>query len=183
MQHQGDKRSGLNAAPTRVPDFLRVALLGGWAGGLLAAVLSVSRARTAGETEALLLSCMDFRFIDKTERYMAGRGLREYDHLSLAGASLGALTEKYPAWNQTFWEHLDIAIQLHKIRKVLVMDHRDCGVYKVILGEHFAKAPAKEKMAHASKLKQLGKLIKEKYSRLEVELLLMSLDGKVEVIT
>ena len=183
MQHQGNRRSGLNAAPTRLPDFLRVALLGGWA-GLLAAVLSVSRARTVDETEALLLSCMDFRFIDKTERYMAGRGLRDkYDHLILAGASLGALTEKYPAWNQTFWEHLDIAIQLHRIRKVLVMDHRDCGVYTVILGEHFAQAPAKEKMAHTSKLKQLGKLIKEKYPRLEVELLLMSLDGKVEVIS
>lgn len=182
MQHQGNRRSGLNAAPTRLPDFLRVALLGGWA-GLLAAVLSVSRASTVDETEALLLSCMDFRFIDKTERYMAGRGLRDkYDHLILAGASLGALTEKYPAWNQTFWEHLDIAIQLHRIRKVLVMDHQDCGVYKVILREHFAQAPAKEKMAHTSKLKQLGKLIKEKYPRLEVELLLMSLDGKVEVI-
>ena len=162
--------------------FLRVALLGGGA-TLLASALPVSTAHASGVTEVLLLSCMDFRLVDETERYMTGRGLRDkYDHIVLAGASLGAITGKYPAWNKTFWEHLDVAIQLHKIHKVMVLDHRDCGAYKVVLGEDFAKDPAKEKTTHASQLKQLGKMVKEKYPKLEVELLLMSLDGKVEAI-
>jgi carbonic anhydrase len=90
---------------------------------------------------------------------------------------------KYPAWGKTFWEHLEVAIQLHKIHKVFLMDHRDCGAYKVILVEDLTKDPAKEKAVHASQLTQLAKLIKDKYPKLEVELLLMSLDGKVEVIT
>ena len=62
------------------------------------------------------------------------------------------------------------------------MDHRDCGAYKVILGEDLAKDPTREKAVHATKLKELGKLIKDRYSKLDVELLLMSLDGTVEVI-
>ena len=33
----------------------------------------------------------------------------------LAGAALGAVTPKFPAWNQTFWEHLGVAIDLHGI--------------------------------------------------------------------
>jgi hypothetical protein len=75
------------------------------------------------------------------------------------------------------------AIDLHKIHKVLVLDHRDCGAYKVILGEDFAKEPTKETAVHATQLKRLGKMIQEKYPALAVELRLMALDGKVEGIS
>ncbi len=116
---------------------------------------------------------------------MTQRGLRDkYDHIILAGASLGVLAEdNYPTWNKTFWEHLDVAIQLHKIHKVIVVDHRDCGAYKVVLEQDFAKDPTLETVAHASKLQELRKQLKAKYPDLDVELLLMSLNGKVEVIT
>lgn len=168
-----------NSSPGR-RRFMRVAFLG--AGTMLAQAARPAPVNAA-ETDALLLSCMDFRLVDETEAYMAGRGLRnKYDHIILAGASLGALTEKYPAWGKSFWEHLEVAIQLHQIHKVFVMDHRDCGAYKAILGEDLSKEPAKEKAVHVSKLAELATLIKNKYPKLEVELLLMSLDGKVEVI-
>ena len=105
------------------------------------------------------------------------------DHVILAGGALGALTEKYPAWNQTFWEHLDVAIQLHQVHKVIVLDHRDCGAYQVILGEDFAKDRAKETTVHAEQLQNLRKRIVAQYPSLQVELLLMSLDGKVEKVS
>lgn len=162
--------------------FLQLAALGGGV-SLLAATASLPEARAASGTEALLLSCMDFRLMDDIERYMSGRGLRDkYDHIVLAGASLGAITDKYPAWNKTFWEHLDIAIKLHNIHEVIVMDHRDCGAYKVILGAEHAKDPRVERDTHAAQLKKLKGMINEKYPMLTVETLLMSLDGKVEVI-
>ncbi len=161
--------------------FLRVGVLGG--GASLLALTLAGRSARAAETDALLLSCMDYRLIDETERYMSGRGLRnKYDHIILAGASLGAITEKYPAWNQTFWEHLEVAIQLHQINKVILLDHRDCGAYKVILGEDFAKDRAKETAIHAEQLRDLSKRVLAQYPSLQVELLLMSLDGKVEKI-
>jgi hypothetical protein len=126
---------------------------------------------------------MDYRLVEATGHYMASRGLKgKYDHLILAGAALGALTDKFPSWNQTFWDHLGVAIDLHKIHKVLVLDHRDCGAYKVILGEDFAKDPAKETTIHTTQLQRLGKMVKEKYPALEVELFLMALDGTVEGI-
>ncbi len=162
--------------------FIQVAALGGGA-SLLAATSLVPSARAAGATDALLLSCMDFRLMDDIERYMSNRKLRDkYDHIVLAGASLGAITAKYPAWNKTFWEHLDIAIKLHNIHTVIVMDHRDCGAYKVILGSEHAKDPKTEKETHAVQLKELRAQIAEKYPKLKVEMLLMALDGKVEVI-
>ena len=163
--------------------FLKTLALGGSAASLTL-LFPAAGLRAAGQTEALLLSCMDFRLLDNTARYMASRGLTDkYDHIILAGAALGALTEKFPAWNQTFWDHVGMAIDLHKIHKVMVLDHRDCGAYKVILGEDFAKDPTKETAIHATQLKRLGKMIQEKYPALEVELLLMALDGKVEAMS
>lgn len=163
--------------------FLQLIALGGGA-SLLAATSLIPDVRAATETEALLLSCMDFRLMDEIERYMTDRGLRNrYDHVVLAGASLGAITDKYPAWNKTFWEHLDIAIKLHDIQTVIVMDHRDCGAYKVILGPEHAQDPQTEKETHATRLRQFKSQVAEKQPKLKVEMLLMALDGKVEVIS
>jgi hypothetical protein len=134
-------------------------------------------------TEVMLLNCMDYRLVDQTAHYMEGRGLKgKYDDIVLAGASLGAVTDKHPAWNETFWDELEVALQLHHIHKVMVLDHRDCGAYKTILGEDFAKDPAKETAVHTTHLKKLGDAIHAKYPDLGVELLLMALDGKVEKI-
>jgi carbonic anhydrase len=169
-------------SPTSRREFLEIVALGGSA-SLLGVSVQPRDARAAATTEALLLSCMDYRLMDDIERYMSGRGLRDkYDHVVLAGASLGAITDKFPAWNQTFWEHLDIAIKLHHITKVIVMDHRDCGAYKVILGDQHAKDPALELATHAAQLTKLKGMIAAKHPTLTVEMLLMSLDGKAEVV-
>lgn len=161
--------------------FIQIASIGAAASLLMA---TRSEGRGAATTDALLLSCMDYRLMDDVERYMSGRGLRDkYDHVVLAGASLGAVTDKFPAWNQTFWEHLDIAITLHDIKSVIVMDHRDCGAYKVILGADSVKDAKTEKDTHAVRLKQLKGAINKKHPKLAVETLIMALDGKAEAIT
>jgi carbonic anhydrase len=162
--------------------FCRLATIGGGV-ALFEVALPHRMAHASGAVDALLLSCMDYRLVDDTERYMSGRGLRDkYDHIVLAGASLGALTGKYPDWGRTFWEHLDVAIQLHQVHKVMVLDHRDCGAYKTILGEDLAKDPSRETTVHGTQLKALREQIKKKHAALDVELLLMALDGKVETV-
>lgn len=161
--------------------FLRLASLGG--GAVLLGSLLPRSAQAAGGTEALLLSCMDYRLVDDTERFMAGMGLRnKYDHIVLAGAALGALTSKFPAWNATFWEHLQVAIDLHHIQKVFILDHRDCGAYKVVLGEDFASKPDEETRVHAETLMQLRQQIAARYPQLQVHSYLMALDGSVQQI-
>jgi carbonic anhydrase len=166
-------------APSRRGFVQRAAL--GMGATLLTPALLATKAHAAGKVDALLLSCMDFRLMDNVERYMTGRGLRDkYDHIVLAGASLGAVTDKFPAWNKTFWEHLGVAIDLHHVNKVIVMDHRDCGAYKVILGSDFGKDAVAETQVHHETLNKLGATIKQRHPKLDVELLLMSLNGKVE---
>jgi len=158
-----------------------LALLGARERGLPPEV--VLAAPAAAETDALLLNCIDFRLTDDVTRYMEARGLaKKYDQLVLAGASIAAVNDKFPAWGQTFWEHLEVAIELHRIHKVILIDHRDCGAYKVILGPDFATDPPTETAVHAQYMAVLRDQIYARHPELGVELHLMALDGSVEDI-
>lgn len=160
--------------------FLKLAVAGGAVlGG--ASVLPLSPAIAGGTADALLLSCMDYRLVDDIVRYMDGRAMtNKYDHVILAGASLGATSEKLN-WGKTFWDHLDVAIKLHHVHKVIVLDHKDCGAYRVVFERNFT---GDEEMAvHREQLTALKTAIKAKYPDLAVETLIMDLDGKVAEIS
>jgi carbonic anhydrase len=158
--------------------FIELAALGG---GATMLGLAPRIAAAAGHADALLLSCIDYRLTDKVASYMDGRGLKEnYDHVILAGASLGAVNTKFPDWGRTFNEHLEVAIKLHDIHRVIVVDHRDCGAYRVILGKDLTGDA--EKALHATELHTLARRIHAKHPHLAVETFLMSLDGSVETI-
>lgn len=134
-----------------------------------------------GQADALLLSCIDYRLPGKIARYMEGRGLASnYDHVILAGASLGATNSLYPHWARSFWDHLDLAIKLHAIRRVIILDHRECGSYRVIFNTNLSGD--EEKTQHARELHRLAREIRGTYPQLDVETLLMALDGSVETI-
>jgi hypothetical protein len=161
-----------------------IGLVGIGAAGLLTGTsLSGTSAFAAGKADALLLNCIDYRLTAATTRYMADHKMAgKYDQMILAGASLGAKNDKFPAWATTFWEHVQVAIDLHHIRRIVVMDHRDCGAYTAILGKNLAANPKEEFEVHAAQMHSLKADIGRKHPELEVQLLLMALDGKVETV-
>lgn len=168
-------------APGSRRRFLQTIALG--SGAALLSTLPASGAR-AGQAAVLLLTCMDYRLANEVVAYMDGRGLRDnYDHVVLAGASLGALTDRYPEWGKTFRDHVGIAIALHHIHKVIVIDHRDCGAYRVFLGEAAVGDAAAETASHTLYLHKLRDALKADHPELEVELGIMALDGKVETVS
>ena len=145
----------------------------------LAGTTGLSLVRAAS-TEALLLNCIDFRLTDSVTTYMSARGMEhEYDQLVMAGGALAAVHPAVPDWNRTFWQHVQVALDLHDIHKVIVMDHRDCGAYRVYTGEDLGPTPDRETQVHAVYLETVRKQINARYPKLEVETLLMSLDGSV----
>src|SRR5712692_443828 len=78
------------------------------------------------KADALLLTCMDFRFFLEIAERMKHL---KYDHVTLAGAALGAVVPTKEHWHRMFFEHVELAKRLHKIEKVIVMEHRNCGAY------------------------------------------------------
>jgi hypothetical protein len=162
-------------------DFVKLAALGG--GVTLVAPMAGALAAGKG-IEAVVLSCMDYRVMDSLAVWLHKRGYRNnYDHLVLAGASLGALVKQQPAWGETFWSHLQIAIDLHSVKKAIIVDHRDCGAYNVFVSKDHAKTRAAETAIHAKYLRRLRGEIAKRQPKLGVELYLMDLDGSTETIS
>lgn len=120
----------------------------------------------------LLLSCMDHRCTDDIVREIGviigadqESAKERYDHLVLAGSSLGVLQTTYPAWGETFWEHLAIARKLHpKIAHVILLDHLECGAYRTF----YPGYEGDPWRAHDEITRKLAAKIKEVHPDLEV---------------
>ena len=88
---------------------------------------------TSHTAKALVLSCMDFRLIDDEVYYFNNMGYtNNYDKFVLAGASLGYNQTKFPEWKQSLNKHIELAIQLHQINEIIVLEHMNCGAYKIL---------------------------------------------------
>ncbi len=133
------------------------------------------------QTEALVLNCMDYRLITPVADYLAARGLRgKYDQIVLAGGAIGVMADETNAWAETFWQHVKLARNLHGIRKIIVIDHRDCGACKAFVGQDCADEREGETAIHMVWMEALADEIKTREPDLQIELLLMDLDGSVE---
>lgn len=155
-------------------------LFGAAAMGLVGLALP-SIAQAGGKAQALVLNCMDFRLVDEGVQYFNARGLRNnYDQVILAGASIGALGKLGPEWAATFWKHVDTAKSLHHIEKVIVVDHRDCGAYKIVFGADSIADKDIETALHRSQMILLREEVKRRHPDLGFEGALMGLNGWVE---
>ena len=136
-----------------------------------------------GNVEALVLSCMDFRLVNEVGFLLNEHGLvNKYDQIILAGATLGVATDKRPAWAETFWDHLEVAIKLHSVQRVIAVNHRDCGAFKLVYGKDYGKLPDEETEIHTRVMLDFKSMVQRKQPNIEVELLLMWLDGHVQPI-
>jgi carbonic anhydrase len=107
----------------------------------------------------LLLSCMDLRLIDELAAFMDRDNLtNRYDHLVFAGAALGVMHPTKRGWRKTFFEHLAVALKLHEPHDIYIVEHRNCGAFREILGlEYDDHQQDEEKVEHdkwATKLKE-----------------------------
>jgi hypothetical protein len=140
-------------------------------------------AQASGQPKALVLSCIDFRFVNFEQTFLLQKKLdNQYDWLALAGASLALSDFPSQAETQTFWEQLDLSYRLHKIEKVIILDHQDCGAYESKIDNQLSQNPKREEQVHRQYLNQAYSSIKERYPNLEVELYFIKLDGQVQAI-
>ncbi len=138
-------------------------------------------AANAADVTALGITCIDYRLVEFAPAFFHDKHLtRDYDQVSLAGAALAAVSDKFPKSNAAFWDHVNIAKQLHHIKKVVVVDHRDCGAYKVAYGKDFKGAGAAETAQHKQVMQQVEARMAKTHPELGCEFYLMALDGKTE---
>ncbi|MGI9461094.1 MAG: carbonic anhydrase [Alphaproteobacteria bacterium] len=129
----------------------------------------------------LLLTCIDYRMVKFIHNYMLLRGLEDdYSHIALASGALAVTNKKFSHWGKSFWDHLHIALEVHHIHRVILLNHRNCAAHRMILGEQVEKSRDDETHSHQKELQKTKSLILKKYPHLVIELLLMDLDGTVQ---
>lgn len=132
------------------------------------------------KAKALVLSCIDFRFDFRFVNFSKGEYMDNYDKFSLAGASLGYNQNTFPEWRETCNKHIELAKQLHDIDEVIVLDHMDCGAYR-ILYDNPTLSRQEEYELHKKNLNKFKAMINEKFPLLKVTTLLMDVDESVMI--
>ena len=129
--------------------------------------------------KAMVLSCMDPRFQHLVYNYLKKKKLTgKYSAFTIAGAAVGVTHNKFKQWHKTFYNNLATSIQLHKIEKLIVINHKDCGAAKIANGKKEFNVTNKKKI-HEDSFSKLKKEIKKRFPKLKVELNLMFLESKI----
>ena len=114
-----------------------------------------------GNYEAMVLACIDPRMQEP---------------------AIGVVAPALKDWHKAFWDNLGTSIQLHRIKKVIAIDHRDCGAAQIAYGEASVATPQAETETHKAALAEFRRQVGERHPQLAVETGLMALNGTMEML-
>jgi len=150
--------------------------------GLAAAAALPAHALDHGY-EAMLVKCIDPRFTTNTWTYMSSRGWQNlYSQFNIAGGPIGVVAPAFADWHKTYWDNLKISYDLHQVKRVVAITHRDCGAAVVAYGDRIKTDRAFETKMHQEALRTFRAEVARRYIDLKVELGIMDLTGAVEVV-
>ena len=151
--------------------------------GLLAAASPFAALAAEGNYDAMLLSCIDPRMVSPVHKYMDQRGLNgQYSQFVIAGAAIAVVAPKFEAWRPAFWGNLAATMQLHHIKRLIAIDHRDCGAAVIAYGAASIADPQIETETHRKAFTELRKEVGQRQPGLTIETGLMALDGSIQML-
>ena len=112
--------------------------------------------------QAMVLSCMDPRFQPIVFNYLKKKKLTgKYSAFTIAGSAIGVTANKFKKWHKAFWDNFETSVKLHNIKKLIVINHRDCGAARIIIGKkEFSKI--NETRVHKHSFQEIKKIFKKK---------------------
>lgn len=114
----------------------------------------------------LVIRCMDFRFHKQLLALLSemfGEDDFEYDSPGAGGGASKAVIDEDS--RKVLFNAINISVDKHKIKRIIIVDHIDCGAYGGS-GEH-ENVEAEEKF-HAEQLVKARKILEEKYPNLKI---------------
>ena len=123
----------------------------------------------------MVLSCIDPRFQTKVYNYLKNKKLiGKYSSFTIAGAGIGVTHNKFKKWHTTFWDNLNTSIKLHKINKLIVINHEDCGAAKIVHNNKNFNSSI-ENSIHKKSFSKLKKTLKKKFPNIKVTFKILSI--------
>ncbi len=78
---------------------------------------------------------------------------------------------------------MDITVQLHNIKRVAALTHRDCGAAKLAFGDAAVATRQAETSAHAEALRAFSAEVRRRKPALAVVAGIMDLNGTVDAVS
>ena len=130
--------------------------------------------------KAMVLSCIDPRFQPVVYNHLKKKKLTgKYSSFTIAGSAIGVTANKFKRWHKVFWDNFETSVKLHNIKKLIVINHRDCGAAKIINGKKDFTI-INETNVHKNSFQKIKKIFRKKYPKLSIELKIISLNSNVE---
>ena len=92
------------------------------------------------------------------------------------------VAEPFKDWRKAFWDNLATSIEIHSIKSIIAINHRECGAAEIAYGKDKVKPRAVETETHRAALAEFRKQVGERQPKLKVETGLMEIDGTIEMI-
>jgi carbonic anhydrase len=119
--------------------------------------------------KAMVLSCIDPRCQPKINNILKKKKLSgKYSLFSIAGSAVGVTSSKFKTWHNVFWQNLDISLKLHGIKKLIAVNHYDCGAAKLVNKQKKFNKNIEYKI-HQNAFKSLKTKLKKKYPKFKLE--------------
>lgn len=117
----------------------------------------------------MVLSCIDPRCQPKINNILKKKKLSgKYSLFSIAGSAVGVTSSKFKTWHNVFWQNLDISLKLHGIKKLIAVNHYDCGAAKLVNKQKKFNKNIEYKI-HQNAFKTLKTKLKKKYPKFKLE--------------
>jgi carbonic anhydrase len=128
---------------------------------------------------AVILHCIDFRFGRDIKAYLEKKGLLgDADTVAIAGSAKNLVSPAAESDREFVLRQLDISKRLHRVCRVILMNHTDCGAYG---GRSAFGSDEDEERRHRDDLSSAASIIRRRHPDLEVVNVLARLapDGSV----
>lgn len=126
------------------------------------------------QAEAVLITCIDFRFHELTTEYVKTHLAKSFDLLTMPGTA-----KNFVAKNQLASEAVriikDVCIGLHQVKKIILLGHWDCGGYG---GSKNFDSTHAEAEKYEYDLRQAKLMLKKEFPALDVIIGYSRIDGE-----
>lgn len=125
---------------------------------------------TRGDTDVLAIHCGDYRFQSAFREFLAHTLALEgkYDLMVLPGGPLSlTLAEYLPKFSWSSWKWLRFFVEKHEIRRLILIQHQDCGFYKTM--PHHLHSSSDPRQRQEQDLRRATAALKKDFPSLAIE--------------
>lgn len=127
---------------------------------------------------ALIITCSDFRFKFAERALAESAGIvDDYDLIARPGAIRPLVAPRSDAARETLEEEIALLRGLHGFRRIIMVNHEDCGAYADIA------SPKTEVAVQTAHLRAAKALLEGRFEGLRAEGYLLNMTGRARALT